>query len=769
METSKTSKYISIMKNYKTKTLLLATALVCPIAMNAQEQAENDSVPETKEVKNRNVMLNASSDNQPRQISIGLPSSLSASIYEDGLPVSYNIWPCLPYLYWTGTAQHGSMGLMSLGESALKNGAVNYAVLSNTRTGGEKFEGHVNYTTNIYNLQRFDVSLAGPIAKGWSYSLGTYINLDPGTNKLADADYATDMKLIKASLSKTWNEGRGKFNAFYRYAYTKSMTDSYGPFIYVGDGSVKEYNGFELGRDGFLPANGDITYRDVMSGELKTTNRNKGTHALNNGLTMNLDYTFLNGMNLNVTSKYNYANAYYTTLQLAGVGTADENSGYTYAYDYKDHKAGDVFTGNYNSRYLLRDIGYERDWLTTAELTGKSKDHRHSWRVGLNAFWNRQGITASTGVLAHTVESDPAWLNHDGSQIYGANTGGEYYDSHETKFALYASDDWQATKRLWLSAGARAEYYSLGGESAMAYLDARDTEATYPENIRNVNWSVKNGKITPFSKSWVNPAATVNGRFTILNGFGLIGEYVYAMQHPNSQDFAGAYMPILDNVNIHLGRFGLFYNTSWMKLVSQVSLISQSNYKSRTQFTNPNNASDVVTLPITYDVQTMGWTTDVVLTPFKGFTFHGLLTLQSPKYKNFNVNAVFEDGTSNSYNFNDKITTGVSKTIIELDPSYAFDKFRVWASFRYQSKQYINKTNSLYFNGRWETFAGVDYNLNKNVSFSVNFVNLLNEKGCSGSIGAADLIEDVSAYKNYLMAGSYIRPFTVEFAAHINF
>lgn len=35
--------------------------------------------------------------------------------------------------------------------------------------------------------------------------------------------------------------------------------------------------------------------------------------------------------------------------------------------------------------------------------------------------------------------------------------------------------------------------------------------------------------------------------------------------------------------------------------------------------------------------------------------------------------------------------------------------------------------------------------------------------------GSADLIEDVSAYKNYLMAGSYIRPFTVEFAAHINF
>ena len=241
------------------------------------------------------------------------------------------------------------------------------------------------------------------------------------------------------------------------------------------------------------------------------------------------------------------------------------------------------------------------------------------------------------------------------------------------------------------------------------------------------------------------------------------------MQHPNSQDYAGPYMPILDPVNIHLGRAGIFWNKSWMKLVSQVSIISQSNYKSRSQFTNPNKASDVVTIPITNNVQTMGWTTDVVLTPFKGFTFHGLLTLQDPKYKNFNITANFSDGTSKSYDFSNKITTGVSKTIIELDPSYMFGKFRVWASFRYQSKQYINKTNTLYFNGRWETFGGLDYSVNKFLSLSCNVINFFNQKGASGSIGSADLVEDVSAYKNYLMAGTYIRPFTVEFAAHINF
>ncbi|MGI6243958.1 MAG: hypothetical protein ACOYJK_10605 [Prevotella sp.] len=340
--------------------MLLAVAFATPMTAIAStttvdylQGAPQDSVPENKEVKNRNVMLNASADNQPRQISIGLPASLSPIIYEDGLPVSYNIWPCLPFLYWTTTAQHGSMGLMSLGESAITNGAVNYAVLSKTRVGGEKFEGHVNYTTNIFNKQTFDLSLAGPIAKGWSYSLGAYVNLDPGSNKLADVQYANDQKIIKASLSKTWNEGRGKFNIFYRYAYTKSLSDAYGPFIYVGDGSVKEYDGFKLGHDGFLPANGEITYLDVMTGETKTIDRKRNTHALNNSVIANLNYSFDNGMNLDVTSKYNYSNAYYTTMALAGVGEAEPSSGYSYAYSHNEHNAGDMYEGYYNSRYML--------------------------------------------------------------------------------------------------------------------------------------------------------------------------------------------------------------------------------------------------------------------------------------------------------------------------------------------------------------------------------------------------------------------------------
>ena len=116
-----------------------------------------------------------------------------------------------------------------------------------------------------------------------------------------------------------------------------------------------------------------------------------------------------------------------------------------------------------------------------------------------------------------------------------------------------------------------------------------------------------------------------------------------------------------------------------------------------------------------------------------------------------------------------KVVTAMSKVLIELDPSYSFGKWRAGLNFRYFSKQYINKTNTLYFNGHWESFANLNYMLNKNIFFTLNVVNFLNQTGATGSIGAADLVTDTSKYKDYLMSGSYLRPFEVSLSTTINF
>ena len=104
-----------------------------------------------------------------------------------------------------------------------------------------------------------------------------------------------------------------------------------------------------------------------------------------------------------------------------------------------------------------------------------------------------------------------------------------------------------------------------------------------------------------------------------------------------------------------------------------------------------------------------------------------------------------------------------------MDPSYTIARWSFNLNFRYFGKQYINKTNTLFFNGWWESFGGVSYKLNKNVDLAVNVVNLFNQTGAKGEIGSADLVTDITPYKNYVMTGSYIRPFEVAATATIKF
>ena len=85
----------------------------------------------------------------------------------------------------------------------------------------------------------------------------------------------------------------------------------------------------------------------------------------------------------------------------------------------------------------------------------------------------------------------------------------------------------------------------------------------------------------------------------------------------------------------------------------------------------------------TYDVHTIGWTTDFVLTPFRGFALHGLLTLQKPTYQNLDISATFADGVTDHADVSGKVVTAMSKVLIELDPSYNYKKWSVGLNFRY--------------------------------------------------------------------------------------
>ena len=732
-------------------------------ALIAQDTISRDSIPSTKEEKNRNVMLNASSDNQPRQISIGLPDGEAVDLFEDGTPVSYLFWPDYPYYSWRGGASYSSQNLLSLSESTLQYGKCTYVLGSQSLKAGEQFQGQVNYTTNIFGKQVVDANISSPLGRGWGFAVGTYQGFDPGSNHLDALHIQDEMHIYKANLSKLFAEGRGEMSLNYKYARYAAMPDNYGLFYYNGkDGSVDELPDFSLGHDQLLGDYAYINYISVKTGERMRRSMRRANLVSNHQMTFNLRYDLTDQTQLNISSKLKSADVNTVMMKLAGIFQATPADGYTY-------DNGTPYSGNVQNRYMLYFEGFERSWMTTAELTGRSSNQKHSWRLGLNEWWNRAGIYTNTGVYAHEAKASPRELLKDGEEASGYNEGSEYYDGHENRLALFASDDWDITDRLWVSVGLRMEWMRQQGNAALAFTD--DGKTIEPANDRTYGFSLKQAKRNRFGTyDWLNPGFTFNGRYTLMKGFGLVGEYVYVKQRPNLQDYAGPFMPQMDPINVHMAKGGIFWNNSYVQLTSQLTYINQTKYKFRDQFTNPNDQSETVILPIVNDVATMGWTTDAVITPFNGFSFHGLLTLQNPKYKNFTFQPIFKDGPGQLYNFNDKNVIAMSKVIAELDPSYQTGDWRFWLSFRYQSKQYINRTNTLYFKGRWETFGGVDYTYSKHVAFSLNVINILNQKGASGSIAAADLATDVSAYQqHYLMSGTYIRPFTVELTTSIKF
>ena len=62
-----------------------------------------------------------------------------------------------------------------------------------------------------------------------------------------------------------------------------------------------------------------------------------------------------------------------------------------------------------------------------------------------------------------------------------------------------------------------------------------------------------------------------------------------------------------------------------------------------------------------------------------------------------------------SVNANEMIVKEIPQILVELDPSYNITKdLRLWLSFRYFGKTYANLQEALYFNGRWETFGGIN-------------------------------------------------------------
>lgn len=734
---------------------LLAVASIFP-TLSANADTLNKSVialeDTTKTASNdHGVMLNAKDATEPRQVEIGLPMSYTA-VSVDGLPAVYYYWPNTTSNHWRGEQLLARQGLQNIATTAIKFGEIGYGVDSYMERGGEKFKGKLKYQTNTFGAQNFDLNLSGKLAKKTYFTLSTYQNFDPGSMNLKFTNYIDRAQFYTAGLTHLFNDDRGRFSVFYKYNETHPLTAlaNYAPFTYDGDGKVSELKNFRMGRDSYLPVDGMMQYRDVKTGELVTDNLYDIIKTRTHEATALLDYDLGNNLSLAVKGKFSHSKGHSGDQLTMGFY---EDADATYADN------GDAFHGTIQRRLSQINAFCVKDAMLVAELQKKTASH--DWAFGINELYSNIDYARSTTQYYHEVAPNPRKLIYNGVEYANLNGSSEYDKGFENKLAAYVNDTWRVSRNFRMGYGARVELFNLGVD----YIsDKRFSDFHIGANYTDAEGNKKTVGVSHHTHTGLNYAVSVSPTYNITHNFGLTGEINFLRQYRHLEAYSGTSLPYYNNRPFILGRAGIFFNSSFVNLVSAFTYARRTNDYSRLTVMSENPNEDPVMVGASSGIETMGWTTDAMFTPFKGFTFHAMVTLQSPKYTGYKFEAF-----NKTYDFSGKTVTKQSKLIVELDPNYTYDRFNIWASFRYYGKQYANVGNSVYFNGRWETFAGASYKASKMLTFNVNVVNFLNQRGAQGTIPGSELITDGSQYAGTIMAGNYIRPFTVEFGAKLNF
>ena len=767
--------------------LRIRTFSMALVAMSAASQVyalpSDDS--ENKEKKEeRNVMLNASDANKPREIQIGLPSE-DVTVYENGLPAVYSSSVHKLSAHWRSDASLKGTDLMTPSESAIATGNIAYAVSSFSELGQKEFKGKLNYKANHFGMQNVDLNLSGGIGSNWLYTASMYQNFDPGSFKLRFTDYADRTQLYHFGITRILNDGKGRVSLLYKYSNSKNPGNfaNAAPFIYSGDGSIKKIEGFDPGMDSYVQRQGSFQYLNTKSGKMETWNMSDGSENHANEVALISQYQFDNGWLWKFNAKYmNAPRANYVDYGGSTISKVSEADGYQLS-------DGSAYSGYIEGRRTWLHKGKVSNALLTTEISKQLNNHK--LMIGLNEWYYHLNYYSSSFQWAGTVEAYPRTLSQmyvnpldptltaRRSETFGYNElSPEYTKGSENKLALYFTDEWKVSPKFKVFYGGRLEYYRMSAEQISTprfsgfHMGNYNTYATAAADgsVVATEHSIEAKNVT---KDKLNYAATLQLTYNLTRQFGLTADATIATRFPRISEYAGT-GPTEEQykrVTIPLIRGGIFYKNDWIDLSSMVTYISKSNNIDQQNLTKPGTTEGKTVLLI-YNIQTLGWTTSAEINPFKNFHMHALFTYQKPVYKNYNASVTFSDGQSMGVNANNMIVKEIPQVLIELDPKYDITKnLNAWLSFRYFGKTYANLQEALYFNGHWETFGGINWNVNKKLSLGVSVINIFNEKGAKGTISGSELItkQEAGKYEGKYMSGSYLRPFTVEFSAGIKF
>jgi len=715
---------------------------------------ETDTLSTGQKKSERNMLLNAESASAPREINIGLPESGGgAKVYVDGMAHGISL-PRSQY-HWAGSHMFVPKGSIGLMEAVVTAGEISILLDSRTRVGGDKFSGAFTVGSSTNGLVRFDGAVDGPVknAPGWYFAIGAYVNNDPTNVNAPNRVFVDQKQMYNLTLSRRWKNST--LDATYRFSICNDNIDngySFAPFVYNGDGTISAFGGFRLGRDCYFTADDAVSYMEIRDGKIRHSSLGNMDHRYLHDFSVMFAHKHRSGWDLDAKLHVLYMQPSQSAkIGLAGIDEVTDDKGFTNA-------DGSAFAGYMQNRLVTVDNQEELD-VDLRFSAQRRFNAAHKLRLGAELLYSDQMHSASTFYYAHTVEADPSRIYKNGLSTWGMNTSGLYYDSFRFSLPLYALHDYTPVERLLMRTGVRLCPLYERMNHAPRFGDEE-------LNRRVDGFNLADGTLAKMRQTDLPAfdfAVSEHISLRLVDRLFFIAEGFCSMTAMNGAYYKSERIPTGDSMGNAFGRGGLMYDNKWMNVTALASYItSWNNARVMTVTKQIGGVSETIPWTAQYGIGTLGFTLDGNL-HFGGFNLHLLGTWQDPRYKNYTNEFVFSDGSKEVIDYTGKHVTGISQLMLEIDPSYSWKNVRVWASARYYSRQYVSRTNLAYFAGHWETFAGVDWNIIEPLKLSVNFVNVLFQNGAKGSIDVADTITDASLLNDYVMSGSYIRPFTVDF------
>jgi len=600
-------------------------------------------------------------------------------------------------------------------------GAVGGTINFVTQTPGSRPEGDVKATITDYGLYRADLSWSGPLNDNWGLAVGGYYRRSDG---IRDPGYVADEGgQLRFKLVRTLANGEVHF--FGKYINDKSLFavpiplrgDASDPDTAAdGDPGTYSLHSKDLARAGLPPSAAEVG--------LQGSNLEDGIHPDLYTLGVGLRWDFANGVTLTNLLRYTDGEVRFDGIfpgdaAVTGIDFAAAHGGVAPTYTVISSGAA------YDPTQLVQNHGH---WVVNKDYQALQDDLRFNFQLGAHdlalgayfADYSMDDRWSLGNLLLMDVSNRPSRLALPG--VTDPNGFTQYsffnllanYDA--TQYAVYVSDEWQATDALRVDLAVRYDQEDVDASiSNGETVDLDGNPATPWDNATALAGTAR----TRSSPDFDHTGYSVGFNYEFTPQHAIFGHYTDAAKLPHFDDIRGGSLRDDGVTNIELG-----YKTS-LDMLGLFATLFQTEFDN--VFFN-DILADGSQARRSASTRTRGVELEGAWRPVNVLNISFSITYQEPEYRDF---VVRNDATGIVTDLSGNQIRRIPKFMARLTPTYYFmqGRGRAYLTYTHVDKRFSNDENTIELPSYDKFDAGVIFDVTEAFTLQLSGDNLTDEVG----------------------------------------